>query len=194
MATITMDQVKELRTRTGAGVVDAKEALSSSGGDIDKAIAWLREKGKAKAAKKAERETHEGAIGVYMHGNNKIGVLVALHCESDFVARNEKFQELAKNIAMHVAAMEPIVVSPEDVPEEELKDERELAVKQVADKPAEMQEKIVEGKLNKFKAQKALLTQEYVKDPKKTVQDILNEAIHELGENITVGSFTRVTI
>lgn len=189
-----MDQVKELRSRTGAGVVDAKEALTSSDGDVEKAIAWLREKGKSKAAKKAERETHEGAIGTYIHGNNKIGVLVALHCESDFVARNEKFQELAKSIAMHIAAMDPIVVSPDEVPEEELKGERELAQKQVADKPEEMQAKIVEGKLNKFKAEKALLTQAFVKDPKKTVQDVLNEAIHELGENITIQNFTRVAI
>ncbi|MEX0650330.1 MAG: translation elongation factor Ts [Candidatus Andersenbacteria bacterium] len=191
---ISLDQIKELRSRTGVGVVDAKEALSSSNGDMDKAIAWLREQGKAKAAKKADRATHEGAVGVYVHGNNKLAVMVSLLCETDFVARNEKFQELARGIAMHIAAMDPLVVSPDDVPESELASERELAQKQVADKPAQMQEKIIEGKLKKFREERALLTQPYVKDPKKTVQDMLNGAVHELGENVTIKEFTRVTI
>ncbi|MEX1112746.1 MAG: translation elongation factor Ts [Candidatus Andersenbacteria bacterium] len=191
---ITMEQIKELRSRTGAGVVDAKEALTSADGDMEKAIGWLRERGKAKAAKKADRLTHEGVVGAYIHSNNKLAVLVGLLCETDFVARNDKFQELARSIAMHVAAMDPLVVSPDDVPEAELVQERELAQKQVADKPAEMQEKIIEGKLKKFREERALLTQPYVKDPKKTVQDVINEAIHELGENVTVKEFTRVAL
>lgn len=193
---VTLEQVKELRARTGAGVVDAKEALASSAGDIDKAIMWLREKGKATVAKKADRATNEGVVGSYIHSNEKIAVLASLLCETDFVAQNEKFQELARNIAMHIAAMDPLVVSPDEVPEEQLASERELALKQLAldNKPPEIQEKIVEGKLKKFKEERALLTQPYVKDPKKTVQDVIQEAVQELGENITVKEFTRLSI
>lgn len=193
---ITMEQIKELRTRTGAGVVDAKQALTESGEDVEKAITWLRQKGKAKAAKKADRATNEGVVGVYIHGNNKIAVLVSLLCETDFVARNDKFQDLAKSIAMHVAAMEPTVIRPEDVDQTELAAERELAEKQLADdkKPEEIKAKIIEGKMKKFSEEKALLTQPYVKDPKKSVQDVINEAIHELGENITVKEFSRLVI
>ncbi len=194
--TVTMEQIKELRTRTGAGVVDAKEALEASDADMEKAIMWLREKGKAKAAKKAERATAEGTIGAYIHGNNKVAVLVSLLCETDFVARNEKFQELAKNIAMHIAATDPVVVKAEDVPEKELANEREVAEVQLKEegKPADMIEKIVEGKLKKFAEERALLTQPYIKDPKKTIQALIEEAIHELGENITIAEFSRLVI
>lgn len=193
---ITMEQIKELRTRTGAGVVDAKQALTESSGDVEGAINWLREKGKTKAAKKADRETREGVVGVYVHGNNKIAVLVTLLCETDFVARNEKFQELARSIAMHIAAMEPTVIRPEDVNPEDLAAEREFAEKQLVDdkKPEEIKAKIIEGKMKKFSEEKALLTQAYVKDPKLTVQDVINEAIHELGENITIKEFSRLAV
>jgi elongation factor Ts len=193
---ISMEQIKELRARTGAGVVDAKQALKEADGDIDKAITWLREKGKATAAKKADRATHEGVVGVYVHSNNKLAVVVSLLCETDFVARNEKFQQLARNIAMHIAAMDPIVVRPEDVPAEELEAERSLAEKQLAEenKPAEIMEKIIEGKLKKFSEERALLTQPYVKDPKRAVQEIVQDAIHELGENITVKEFNRLIV
>lgn len=193
---VTMEKIKELRERTGAGVLDAKEALTSASGDIDQAITWLREKGKATAAKKAARETHEGAIATYVHGNNKLAVMVTLLCETDFVARNEKFQELARNIAMHIAAMDPLVVDGKDVPAAELDAERELAQKQLEgqNKPAEIQAKIIEGKLRKYSEERALLTQPYVKDPKKTVGEIIQEAIHELGENITIKEFARLSI
>lgn len=193
---ITMDQVKELRGQTGAGVVDAKKALEENKGDVEKAVAWLREHGKAKAAKKADRETHEGVVGVYVHSNNKLAVLVSLLCETDFVARNEKFQALARDIAMHAAAMEPLVVRPEDVPAEEVAAEKDLALKHIEaeGKPAEIAEKIVEGKLKKFREERALLTQPFVKDPQKTINQLIEEAIHELGENITIKEFKRVTV
>lgn len=196
MTTITMDQIKDLRARTGAGVVDAKEALSAAAGDSEKAITWLREKGKATAAKKADRATHEGYIGHYVHGNGKIAVLVSLLCETDFVARNEKFQQLAQNIAMHIAAMDPLVVSPDDVPESEIEAEKAIAIKQLEgeNKPAEIMEKILTGKMKKFKEERALVTQPFVKDPEKTVQQLIEESIQELGENITVDSFSRIAI
>jgi elongation factor Ts len=193
---ISMELVKELRARTGAGVLDARKALSESAGDMEKAISWLREKGKASAAKKATRKASEGFIGSYVHSNGKVAVLVSLLCETDFVARNEKFKELARNLALHIAASDPIVVSPEDVPQSDVDNEKAIAIKQAeaAGKPANIAEKMVEGKLKKFREEKALLTQPYVKDPSKQVKDLLHEAVLELGENITVGSFSRLSI
>lgn len=193
---ITMEQIKDLRGRTGAGVVDAKQALTESNGDTEKAILWLREKGKGAVAKKSSRETNEGVIGCYLHGNKKIAVLVSLVCETDFVARNEKFQALAQNIAMHIAANDPLVVRPEDVSETDVANEKEFALKQLEQegKPEAMREKIVEGKLKKFREERALMTQPYVKNPKITVEQLVSEAIQEIGENITVKEFTRQTI
>lgn len=193
---ITMDQVKELRARTGAGVVDAKQALQDSSGDIDQAIAVLRKKGKASAAKKADRATREGAIGTYIHSNNKIGVMVSLLCETDFVARNEKFQELARNIALHIAAADPTVIRPEDVPDSALEAEKVIALEQAkaGNKPANIQEKIVEGKLKTFRDEQSLLTQKYVKDASMTIGDLIHQAVGELKENITVGDFKRIKI
>ncbi len=192
----TMKQIKELRTRTGCGIVDCKEALQETSGDINKAITVLRKKGKAQATKKAERATREGTIATYVHSNNKIAVLVSLLCETDFVARNEKFQELAHNIAIHVAAMEPVAIRPEDISEEAVAEEQAIAVDQAekSGKPKEIQEKIIEGKLKKFRTEQALLTQPFVKDTSKTIEDLLGEAVGELGENITVGEFTRLAI
>ena len=191
-----MEQIKDLRSRTGAGVVDAKQALSESSGDMDKAIMWLREKGKATALKKSARETNEGVIGYYLHGNKKIAVLVSLVCETDFVARNEKFQELAQNIAMHIAASDPLVVRPEDVTDEDVAAEKEFALKQLEKegKPEAMREKIVEGKLKKFREERALMTQPYVKNPKQTIEQLVAESVQEIGENITVKEFTRLAI
>lgn len=191
-----MEQIKDLRSRTGAGVVDAKQALTESNGDGDKAILWLREKGKGTVAKKSSRETNEGVIGYYLHGNKKIAVMVSLVCETDFVARNEKFQELAQNIAMHVAASDPLVVQPEDVSDADVSTEKEFALKQLEQegKPEAMREKIVEGKLKKFREERALMTQPYVKNPKITVGQLVSEAIQEIGENITVKEFVRLTI
>lgn len=196
MATVTLDQIKQLRAETGAGVVDAKEALTASDGDMKKALSWLREKGKATAAKKADRETTEGAVGVYVHTNNKIVAVVALQCETDFVARTDAFQQLAKDIAMHIAATDPLVVQPEDMPKAEIEAERELAEKQAKDagKPEDIAKKMVEGKLKKFAEERALVTQPFVKDPDKTVQQLLQAAVQELGENITVKDFTRLSI
>ncbi len=191
-----MEQIKDLRARTGAGVVDAKQALSESDGDMEKAILWLREKGKATVAKKSARETNEGVIGYYMHGNKKIAVLVSLVCETDFVARNEKFQELAQNIAMHIAASDPLVVRAEDVSETDVAAEKEFALKQLEQegKPEAIREKIVEGKLKKFREERALMSQPYVKDPKQTIEQLVAEAVREIGENITVKEFTRLAI
>lgn len=193
---ISMEQIKDLRAKTGAGVVDVKEALNESDGDVDKAIKILREKGKASAAKKADRVTKEGAIGVYVHGNNKVAALVTLLCETDFVARTDKFQELARDLAMHVAASDPLVVKPEDMSEEEVETERELAMKQGKDagKPEEIVAKMVEGKLKKFREERALMTQPFVKNPDQTVEQLINAAIQELGENISVASFARESI
>lgn len=194
--TISLEQVKELRARTGVGVVDAKEALDESKGDVEKAITILREKGKVKAAKKAERETNEGVVASYVHSNNKIAVLVSLVCETDFVARNEKFQELGRNIAMQIAAMDPLVVSPDDVSEEEVAKEKELVEKQLKEdkKPKDIQEKIIKGKLTKFREDRALLKQDFVKEPEKTIEQLIQEAIQELGENISVREFVRLSI
>lgn len=191
-----MEQIKELRSLTGAGIVDAKEALQETEGDLEKAITALRKKGKASAEKKAGRETSEGFIGSYIHSNNKVGVMVALLCETDFVARNEKFQQLAKDIALHIAASDPIVVSPEDVPADVVEKEMKFATEQAESegKPKEIQEKMIEGKMKKFKEERALLTQPFVKDPNKTIADLLHEAVTELGENITIGSFHRISI
>jgi elongation factor Ts len=193
---ITSEHVKELRARTNCGIVDCKKALEESNGNVEEAVLWLRRKGKASAAKKAERQTKEGVVANYIHSNHKLGVLVALSCETDFVARNERFQELARSIAVHIAAMDPLVVRPEDIPDAVIESEKSIALEQASasGKPATIQEKIVAGKLKSFRAERALLTQPFVKDPSKTVADLINEAISELGENISVSSFSRLTI
>lgn len=194
--TISVTQIKELRTRTGAGVVDVKAALSESKGDVEQAITILRKKGKASAAKKASREVKEGVVASYIHSNQKIAVLVSVLCETDFVARSPRFQQLARDIAMHIAASDPFVVSPGDVPDGEVETEKQIALEQIASqkKPQEIQEKIIEGKLKKFREERSLLTQPFVKDPNKTVADLIHEAVTELGENITIGEFKRLAI
>jgi len=193
---VSLDQIKELRARTGAGVVDSKTALSESAGDVEAAIKWLRKKGKASAAKKAERLTREGVIASYVHSNSKIAVLVSVLCETDFVARNEKFQQLAREIAMHIAAADPMVINPDEVPKPEVESERLLALEAAGagNKPKEIQDKIVAGKLKKFQEERSLLTQPFVKDPGKTVGELIEAAVSELGENITVGEFSRLKI
>jgi elongation factor Ts len=193
---MNLDLIKELRARTGGGIVEVKEALTEAKGDLEAAIAVLRKKGVIKAAKKADRTTGEGFIASYIHSNGKLGVLVALRCETDFVARNEKFQELARNIALHIAAADPVAVSAADIDPALVSAEREIALDQLknSDKPAAIQEKILAGKLKAFTEERALLTQVYVKDPSKKVQDLVTEAIQELGENITVSTFARLLI
>jgi elongation factor Ts len=193
---ITAEDVKKLRTMTGAGMMDVKRALEETDGDMDKAANLLRERGIAKAAKKSDREAKEGFIGSYIHHNGKIGVLLELNCETDFVARNEKFQELAKNIAIHIAMAAPLYKSREDVPAAAIENEREILRNQALEegKPANVAEKMVEGRLNKFYAEQCLLEQSYIKDDKKTIEQLLKESIATIGENIQVGSFQRISI
>lgn len=188
--------IKNLREMTGCGVVDCQQALREEGDDLERAVVLLRQKGKAKAAKKAQRETHEGAVVSYVHSNGKIGVLVSLRCETDFVARNERFLALAHDIALHVAAMDPMAVQTEDIADDLLAEEKSIAEQQAktSGKPAEIQAKMVEGRLKKFKEERTLLPQAFVKDPNKTVQDLINEAVATLGENITVGGFKRLEV
>lgn len=188
-----MELIKDLRARTGCGVLDCKEALQEAGDNIEKAIVILRKKGKAQVAKKTGRDTREGVVVSYIHSNNKLGVIVTVLCETDFVAHNAKFQALAHNIAMHIAAADPLAVGPDDIDEKLLNAEQQLAQEQAAEsgKSADIQAKMVAGKLNKFKAERALLKQPFVKDPTKTIEDLINETVQEIGENITVSEFTR---
>lgn len=188
-----MEQVKALREKTGAGIVDVKKALDEAGFDEAKAIEILRKRGQDKAMKKSDRETHEGLVVSYVHSNGRIGTLVKLYCETDFVSRNEEFQELGRDIAMHIAALAPLVVKPEEVSDEVVAREKAIWQEQLATegKPADLVEKILVGKEEKFRNDVALLGQSFVKDPAKTVGALLTEKIHKLGENIQVGSFIR---
>lgn len=192
---MTLEEVRELRSRTGCGLVDCRNALRQAG-SVEQAIMLLRQQGKAQAAKKAARPTGEGTIAVYVHSNAKIAAAVTLRCETDFVARTDAFQQLAHNIALHIAAADPQAIRPEDIPAAELEAERAIAQEQAArtKKPAAVQEKMVAGKLQKYQTEQALLTQAYVKDQRKTVGDLINEAVAELGENITVGEFKRLVV
>ena len=189
----TIEKIRQLREETAAGMMDVKRALEESDGDLDGARRVLRERGQAIAAKKSARETHEGLIEAYIHFNGKLGVLVEVDCETDFVARTPQFKEFARNVALHVASMNPAAVSPKDIPQAVLDEERSIAEKQAAEmgKPENIVQKIVEGRMNKFVSERALLTQDYVKDPDKTVGDLLQEAIQKLGENIVVRRFVR---
>lgn len=190
---ITAALVKELRERTGAGMMDCKQALQASGGDVQKAIDHLRQKGLSTAAKRAGREASEGLIHAYIHPGGKLGVLIEVNCETDFVARSEAFIELVKNLAMQVAAANPLYLRPEEVPGEVLGKEREIFAAQAREegKPEKVLDKIVEGRLNKFYESVCLLEQPYVRDDKRSVQDVLNEAIGKIGEKIAVRRFKR---
>ena len=189
-------QVKELREKTGAGMMDCKKALAEAGGDLDGAVKWLREKGLAAAAKKAGRATSEGSIGTYLHGGGRIGVLVEINCETDFVAKTPDFQNLVKDVAMQVAAASPQVprfVRREEVPSEVIAAEREIYRAQAiaSGKPEKVVDKIVDGKIDKFLAEICLLDQPFIREPEKTVQDIVSAAVAKLGENILVRRFAR---
>lgn len=177
-------------------MMDCKAALTECGGDLEKSIDFLRKKGIATAAKRAGRATSEGTVQSYIHMGGKIGVMVEINCETDFVAKTDDFKEFAKNIAMHVAATSPVGIVPEDVPQEVIDREREIYKAQVLEmgKPEQMVEKIAEGKLNKFFKESCLLNQQYVKEPDKTVADYLNEVIAKTGEKITVKRFARFQI
>jgi len=193
---ITASQVKELRERTGTGMMECKTALVEAQGDIEGAIAILRKKGLSAGAKKAHRETSEGLVGAYIHVGGKIGVIVEVNCETDFVARTADFQQLVKDISMHVAASAPRFVSREEVTAETLASEREIYTVQAAKtgKPAPVVEKIVDGKIEKFYAEACLMEQPFVKDPGITVKDLISTYIGKLGENIRVKRFARFVL
>jgi elongation factor Ts len=195
-ATISPKDVSELRARTGAGMMDCKRALEEGGGDMEKASEILRKKGIAKAEKRTGKSASQGIIVSYLHHNGQVGVLVELNCETDFVARTEEFQQLARDIALHVASADPIGVTPEDIPAELLERERRIAEDQVAQegKPENIRPKIVEGKLKKFVAERTLTEQLYVKDDKKTVGQLVKEVSGRLGETIAVRRFARFKI
>jgi elongation factor Ts len=189
----TIEKIKQLREETAAGMMDVKRALEESGGDLEGARRVLRERGQAIAAKKSSRETHEGLIEAYVHFNGRVGVLVEVNCETDFVSRTPEFRDLARNVALHVASMNPLTVSPENIPQEVLAEERAIAEKQASEtgKPENIIERIVEGWMDKFVKKTALLTQDYVKEPDKSVGDLLQETIQKVGENVVVRRFVR---
>jgi len=194
--TITAEQVKNLREKTGAGIMECKAALAESGGSIEDATTLLRKRGLAQAAKKAGRSTGQGLVGSYIHTGGQVGVLVEVNCESDFVARTDDFQTLAKELAMHVAAASPQYVRREDVPEDLIERERAIYRAQMegANKPANVVEKIVEGKLASFFEQIVLLEQPSIRDPKVKVSQMITDAIAKLGENIGVARFVRFKV
>ena len=185
--------VKELRGKTGAGILDCQKALQDTGSDIEKAIDLLRQKGLAAAQKKAGRETKEGLISSYIHSGSKIGVLLEVNCETDFVARNEEFRDFVKEVAMQITASQPLFVQREDIPEDFVEREKNIYVAQVKEsgKPETAWEKIIKGKLEKYYQEQCLLEQAFIKDPKITIQDLMAQKIAKLGENITISRFTR---
>ena len=191
---ITAGDVAKLREMTGVGMMDAKNALTEAEGDFDKAIDVLRKKGASRAAKKAERETGEGRVHCYSHGNAKLGTMVEILCETDFVARNEAFIEFCNDVAMHIAAMSPLYLSREDVPEDVLAKEKEITKEQNAGKPADILEKILEGKIEKYYEEVCLLDQKFIKDEDLTIQQLVESKISSLGENIKIKRFTRFQI
>src|SRR3954467_4242368 len=193
---ISAGLVKELREKTGAGMMDCKKALSETSGDFEKAIEFLRKKGIASASKKAGRATKEGAVTSYIHGEGKVGVLLEVNCETDFVARTEQFRSFVRDVAMHVAAANPQFVRQEEVPADLIAKEKEIAVAQMqaSGKPAAVLEKIAEGKIKKFFEDNCLMQQVFVKDPSKTIEQLLKETIAGLGENMTIRRFARFVL
>jgi len=193
---VSASMVKDLREKTGAGMMDCKKALAESGGNFEKAVDYLRQKGLATAARRAGRVASEGQIGSYVHAGGKIGVMVEVNCETDFVAKTDDFQAFAKDIAMHIAASSPLYIQRENVPPEVLEREREIyrAQAREAGKPEKIMEKIVEGKLEKFYSEVCLLEQPFIKDPDRTVQDLLNGLIGKLGEKVEIRRFFRFQV
>ncbi len=196
MVEINARQVKDLRDATGAGVLDCKKALQECGGDLDKAVEALRTKGLAEAQKKAGRSTEEGLIDSYIHLNGKIGVLLEINCETDFVARTDQFQELAHDLCMQVAAADPTYVDRDEVPEEIVEQERRILMEQAKSegKPEEIAQKIVDGRIEKFFAQICLVDQAFIKDPDRTIEEVIKEYVATLGENIQVRRFARYAL
>ncbi|MEF2244532.1 MULTISPECIES: translation elongation factor Ts [unclassified Paenibacillus] len=190
---VTASMVKELRERTGAGMLDCKKALDETNGDIDKAVALLREKGLSAAANKAGRVATEGVVESYIHAGGRIGVLVEINCETDFVAKTDQFREFARDVAMHIAASNPKFVRREEVPADEIEKEREILKNQALNegKPEKIVEKMVEGRISKYYEEYCLLEQSFIKDPDKTVATLVNEKISTIGENISIRRFVR---
>lgn len=193
---ITAEMVRTLREKSGAGIMECKQALKETNGDIEEAVVYLRKRGLAKASKKEGRATSEGAIGSYIHAGSKIGTMVELNCETDFVANTPDFKELLKDIAMHIAAAKPRFTSRDEVTPEVLKQEREIFAHQAREsgKPEKVVEKIVEGKMEKFYEENCLLDQYFIKENTVTIQELIKQKIAKLGENITVGKFARFEI
>ena len=191
--TITAEQVKQLREKTGVGMMDCKNALKETDGDIEKAVEYLRKKGIASAQKREGRQTNEGAIISYIHPGNRLGVLVEINCETDFVAKTDDFVNICRNIAMHIAASNPVAVSREDVSQEKIEKEREIFKTQALEsgKPENVVDKIVDGKIDKFYQENVLLEQSYVKDPSKSVKEYLLEESGRLGEKMDIKRFVR---
>lgn len=194
MSEINPQDVKQLREKTGAGMMDCKKALTEAAGDMEKAETILRKKGIAKADQKSSRATKEGVVASYIHLQGKVGVLVEVNCETDFVAKNESFREFVKDITLHIAASHPICVSRDQVPAGVLEKEREIYRAQVQGKPANIVEKIVEGKIDKFYSSICLLDQAFIKNPDQTVKDLVTSKVTELGENIVIRRFTRYMV
>ncbi len=193
MVEISAQMIKQLRTRTNAGVMDCKEALTEAGGDLEKAVDFLRKRGVAIALKRAGRETSQGLIQSYIHTGGKIGVLVEVNCETDFVAKTDEFKAFVKNLAMHIAATKPLGIRAEDISEEVIQREKEIYRAQAEEmgKPEKILDKIVQGKMEKFCKESCLLDQQYVKDPDITIQDLIHDIVTKTGENITVRRFVR---
>ena len=196
MATISAQEVKALRDRTGAGMMECKKALEETAGDIEKAIDVLRTRGAAKAAKRAERKASEGTVGTYVHHNGRVAVMVELNSETDFVAKNPEFQQLAKDLALHIASAAPIAVSSDQIPAEEVERERQIYMAQVAEegKPENIRAKIVEGKLSKWFKESTLLDQQFVKDPERTIKELVDGVSAKTGEKISVARFVRFQV
>lgn len=193
---ITIDQLKQLRETTGVSMQACKDALKETNGDLEKAVDYLRKKGESKAAKLASRETKEGIVASYIHGNKKIGVLVEIQCETDFVARNEEFINFAQDIAMHIAATNPTAISPDEISDEAVAKEREIWAEQLSNegKPADIHAKIIEGKEKKFREEGALISQPFVKNPELTIEKLVTDMGQKMGENIKISQFTRYEI
>lgn len=193
---ITSQMVKELRDKTNAGMMDCKKALTETGGDMEKAVDLLRQKGLAVAAKRAGKATREGLIESYIHAGGKLGVMVEVGCETDFVAKTDAFKIFARDVAMHIAATNPVAVSREEVPAEVVQREKDIYINQALEsgKPQQIAEKMVTGKMEKFLAEICLMEQKYVKDDKMTIQDLLNELVAKMGENISIKKFARFQI
>ncbi|MFM8716223.1 MAG: translation elongation factor Ts [Spartobacteria bacterium] len=194
MSEISANLVKELREKTNAGMMDCKKALTETGGDLAAAEEYLRKKGIASAGKKADRAAKEGTIASYIHLAGKVGVLVEINCETDFVAKNEIFREFVKDVTLHIAASHPLYVTREQVPADLIARERDIAAAQVQGKPANIVDKIVDGKIDKFYGTICLLEQPFIKNPETTIKDLVSSKIAELGENIIIRRFTRYTV